>query len=115
MKREYSKLKIWLKNRRVEEAPSNLAVLGRYILTPEIFEYLRDLKPGYGGELQLTDTLRDMCKETVIYAYLYSGKRYDIGDKLEWLKANVKIALKDNELGEGFKKWLNDLIVQCKD
>jgi len=96
---------------KAEEAPSDLAVLGRYILTPEIFNYLRDLKPGYGGEIQLTDALRAMCRETVIYACLYTGKRYDIGDKLEWLKANVEIALRDNELGEGFKKWLNELRV----
>ncbi len=97
---------------KAEEAPSNLAVLGRYILTPEIFEYLRNLKPGYGGELQLTDALRDMCGDIAIYAYLYSGKRYDIGNKLEWLKANVEIALRDEELGEEFKKWLNELTVR---
>ena len=84
-------------------------MLGRYILTPEIFEYLRNLKPGYSGELQLTDALRDMCGNIAIYAYLYSGKRYDIGNKLEWLKANVEIALRDEELGEEFKKWLNEL------
>ena len=94
---------------KVKEAPSDLAILGRYILTPGIFKYLRNLKPGYGGELQLTDALREMCKNVAIYAYLYSGKRYDIGNKVEWLKANVEIALRDKELGEEFKKWLRDI------
>lgn len=94
---------------KMEEAPSNLAVLGRYILTPEIFDYLRDLKPGYGGEIQLTDALRDMCRYTPVYAYLYSGKRYDIGNKIEWLKANVEIALRDEEVGEEFGKWLSTI------
>jgi len=90
---------------KAEEAPSNLAVLGRYILTPEIFDYLRELKPGYGGEIQLTDALRLMCKDRDIYGMLYTGKRYDIGNKLEWLKANVELALRDEELGEKFKNW----------
>jgi len=93
---------------KAEEAPSNLAVLGRYILTPEVFDYLRDLKPGYGGEIQLTDALRLMCKDRDIYGMLYTGKRYDIGNKLEWLKANVELALRDEELGEKFKNWLLD-------
>ncbi len=94
---------------KVEEAPSNLAIIGRYILTPEIFEYLRTLEPGYGGEIQLTDALRLMCKDFDVYGILYEGKRYDIGNKLEWLKANVELALKDDELGEEFKKWLERL------
>lgn len=94
---------------RVEEAPSDLAVLGRYILTPEIFDYLKNLKPGYGGEIQLTDALRDMAKEKEVYGMLYTGRRYDIGNKLEWLKANVEIALRDGELGREFKDWLANL------
>jgi len=71
---------------KIENAPSNLVILGRYILTPEIFNYLRDLKPGYGGEIQLTDALKLMCKNHKIYGILYPGKRYDIGNKLEWQK-----------------------------
>jgi len=91
---------------KVDEAPSNLVILGRYILTPKIFDYLRDLKPGYGGEIQLTDALKLMCKNHKIYGILYPGKRYDIGNKLDWLKANVELALKDKELGKDFKNWL---------
>ena len=107
IEREIYKIEDLVEKPKVKEAPSNLAVLGRYILTPRIFEYLRDLKPGYGGELQLTDALRNMCKDVAVYAYLYSGKRYDIGNKVEWLKANFEIALRDKELGEEFKKWLS--------
>jgi len=91
---------------RVEKAPSNLAVLGRYILTPEIFSYLENLKPGYGGEIQLTDALREMCRVEEIYGMLYTGRRYDIGNKLEWLKANVELALNDEELGAEFKNFV---------
>ncbi|MDI3501047.1 MAG: UTP--glucose-phosphate uridylyltransferase [Thermoanaerobacter sp.] len=94
---------------KVEEAPSNLAIIGRYILLPEIFDYLKDLKPGYGGEIQLTDALRLMCRDFDVYGILYNGRRYDIGNKLEWLKANVELALEDEELGEEFKKWLMKL------
>jgi len=94
---------------RIEEAPSNIAILGRYILTPEIFDYLRDLKPGYGGEIQLTDALSLMCRDLEVYGMLYNGRRYDIGNKLEWLKANVEIALSDEELGREFREWLANL------
>ncbi|MBO8183460.1 MAG: UTP--glucose-1-phosphate uridylyltransferase [Archaeoglobus sp.] len=96
---------------KVEEAPSNLAVIGRYILSPKIFEYLKKVGVGYGGEIQLTDALREMCRQDGLYAYLYLGKRYDIGNKLEWLKANVELALRDKEIGEEFKKWLKTLIL----
>ncbi len=90
----------------VDEAPSNLAIIGRYILNPDLFDYLEKIKPGNGNELQLTDALNLMCKEKEIYAMLYNGKRYDIGNKLDWLKANVEIALKDQEFGRSFKDWL---------
>jgi len=94
---------------RIEEAPSNIAILGRYILTSEIFDYLRVLEPGYDGEIQLTDALRLMCRDLEVYGMLYNGKRYDIGNKLEWLKANVEIALSDEELGREFREWLANL------
>ncbi|HHI01066.1 MAG TPA: UTP--glucose-1-phosphate uridylyltransferase GalU [Thermococcus litoralis] len=90
----------------IEKAPSNIATIGRYILTPEIFDYLKETKPGYGGEIQLTDALRMMAKDMALYGYLYPGRRYDIGNKLEWLKANVELALGDAELGKAFKEWL---------
>jgi UTP--glucose-1-phosphate uridylyltransferase len=97
---------------KVEEAPSDLAILGRYVLTPEVFEYLRKTKPGYGGEIQLTDALRLICRESEVYAYLYNGKRYDIGNKLDWLMANVEIALQDEEIGFEFGRWLEKLRLQ---
>jgi len=100
------KIEDMIEKPRIEDAPSNIAILGRYILTPEIFDYLRDLKPGYGGEVQLTDALRLMCRDVEVYGMLYNGRRYDIGNKLEWLKANVELALRDEELGDKFKKWL---------
>jgi len=89
----------------IEEAPSNIGTLGRYILTPEIFSYLRDLKPGHNGEIQLTDALKEMAKEKAVYGMLYKGRRYDIGNKLEWLKTNVELALEDEEF-KSFRKWL---------
>lgn len=89
----------------IREAPSNIGILGRYILTPEIFDYLEDLKPGYGQEIQLTDALRKMAREKELYGMIYKGRRYDIGNKLEWLKANVELALKDEEL-RNFREWL---------
>ena len=89
----------------IREAPSNIGILGRYILTPEIFDYLEDLKPGYGQEIQLTDALRKMAREKELYGMIYKGRRYDIGNKLEWLKANVELALKDEEL-KNFREWL---------
>lgn len=90
----------------VEDAPSSIGTLGRYIFTPEIFEYLDNLKPGHGNEYQLTDAMRDMAREIAIYAAIYEGKRFDIGNKIEWLKANIELALEDDELGEDLRKWL---------
>ncbi len=89
----------------IEEAPSNVGTLGRYVLTPEIFGYLDSLEPGLGGEYQLTDAIRDMARDMAVYAAVYEGKRFDIGNKLEWLKANVEMAMRDEELKE-FGEWL---------
>jgi len=94
----------------VEEAPSNLAILGRYILTPEIFECLKETKPGKGGEIQLTDAMRILNKREKMYAYLFKGKRYDIGNKIDWLKANIELALKD----EGLKEEINGFILSLE-
>jgi len=80
-----------------EEAPSNLAVMGRYILPPEIFDCIRETKPGYGGEIQLTDALQILMKEQKIYAYRFEGKRFDLGNKFDWLKTNIEIALRREE------------------
>ena len=92
-----------------EDAPSNLAVIGRYILTPTVFETLSDIKPGAGGELQLTDGLRGLLKREKMYAYVYEGRRHDTGDKLGFLKATVEFALKRDDLGGAFRQYLKDL------
>jgi len=92
-----------------EEAPSNLAIIGRYILTPRVFEILADTPHGTGGELQLTDGLRALLKEQRIYAYVYEGRRHDTGDKLGFLKATVEFALKRPGLGEQFREYLKEL------
>ncbi|MCL4457857.1 MAG: UTP--glucose-1-phosphate uridylyltransferase GalU [Nitrospirae bacterium] len=89
-----------------EKSPSNLAIIGRYILTPDIFGILEKQKPGAGGEIQLTDALKIMVKKTPIYGYLIKGKRYDAGDKIGYLKATVDFALKNRELSRDFKNYL---------
>ncbi|HMK21205.1 MAG TPA: UTP--glucose-1-phosphate uridylyltransferase GalU [Terriglobales bacterium] len=94
---------------KAEEAPSKLAIIGRYILTPRLFEILADTPHGSGGELQLTDALRALLREQRIYAYVYEGKRYDAGDKLGFLKATVELALKRPELAERFRDYLKNL------
>jgi UTP--glucose-1-phosphate uridylyltransferase len=92
-----------------QEAPSNLAIIGRYILTPAIFEVLGRTQTGSGGELQLTDGLRLLLKQEKIYAYVYEGKRHDTGDKLGFLKATVEFALKREDLGGPLKEYLRGL------
>jgi UTP--glucose-1-phosphate uridylyltransferase len=94
---------------RPEDAPSNLAVIGRYILTPTVFETLSDLKAGAGGELQLTDGLRQLLKKEKIYGYVFDGKRHDTGDKLGFLKATVEFALKRSDLGGPLRQYLKSL------
>lgn len=93
----------------LKDAPSNLAVIGRYILTPTVFETLSDIKPGAGGELQLTDGLRALLKREKMYAYVYEGRRHDTGDKLGFLKATVEFALKREDLGGEFREYLKGL------
>ena len=94
---------------RMEEAPSNLAIIGRYILTPRIFEVLDRTPLGTGGELQLTDGMRLLLKKEKIFGYRYEGKRHDAGDKLGFLKATVEFALKRQELGPQFREYLKGL------
>jgi UTP--glucose-1-phosphate uridylyltransferase len=91
------------------DAPSNLAVIGRYILTPTIFETLSNIRPGSGGELQLTDGLRGLLQREKLYAYVYEGRRHDTGDKLGFLKATVEFALKREDLGGPFREYLKNL------
>ena len=94
---------------KVEEAPSDIGIIGRYILTPEIFAYIEELKPGRNGEIQLTDALKVMSMEKTVYGMIFKGRRYDIGDKTEWLKANIELALENKNFQE-FKKWLKGKI-----
>lgn len=94
---------------RLAEAPSNLAIIGRYILTPAIFEVLDETPLGAGGELQLTDAMRLLLKQEKIYGYRYEGRRHDAGDKLGFLKATVEFALKRPELSRQFREYLKSL------
>jgi len=90
-----------------EEAPSNIAIVGRYVLTPEIFDALREVKPGKGGEIQLTDALRILLnKGTEIYGKKVEGRRYDVGDKFGFIKANIELALKREELKLKLEEYL---------
>jgi UTP--glucose-1-phosphate uridylyltransferase len=91
------------------EAPSNLAIIGRYVLTPEVFESLQAIDPGSGGEIQLTDALRHLLRSRPIYAYRFEGTRYDAGDKLGFLKATVEFALARHDLGCAFREYLKGL------
>ena len=92
------------------EAPSELAILGRYIIEPEIFDILAGTAPGAGGEIQLTDALKELARGKTMYAYNFEGKRYDVGDKLGYLAATVEYALKRDDLAEEFKQYLKDLV-----
>jgi len=92
-----------------DKAPSNLAITGRYVLPPEIFECLESTQPGAGGEIQLTDALRLLAREMGLWAYIYEGTSYDAGDKLGFLKATVEIGMKNQEFGEEFRNYLRSL------
>lgn len=92
-----------------EKAPSNLAIIGRYILPPEIFDILEDLPPGALGEIQLTDALRSLLNSSALFACEIKGGLYDAGDKLGFLKATVELALKNPELGDAFRRYLKEL------
>ena len=100
------KVKDMVEKPSVEEAPSNIAILGRYIITPAIFEILENQKPGKGGEIQLTDALQTLAEQEAIYAYNFEGRRYDVGDKLGFLEATVDFALKRPELRDDFIAFL---------
>ncbi|KJZ83787.1 hypothetical protein ClosIBUN13A_CONTIG92g01220 [Clostridium sp. IBUN13A] len=93
----------------VDEAPSNTAILGRYIVTPKIFDILDNTKPGKGNEIQLTDALLELIKEEAMYAYNFEGKRYDVGDKLGFLEATVEYALRKPEIRDDFIKYLRGM------
>ena len=92
-----------------EEAPSNVAILGRYIITPEVFGYLEKTKPGAGGEIQLTDALKALAVEQGMYAYDFEGRRYDVGDRLGYLEATVEFALRREDLKDEFYRYLQKI------
>ena len=94
----------------VDETPSRMAVLGRYIISPAIFSILSETKPGKGGEIQLTDALKVLAQREAVYAYDFEGKRYDLGDKLGFLQATVEFALRRADLGADFKAYLKALV-----
>jgi len=97
---------------RLGEAPSTLAILGRYIINPEIFRILRDTQPGSGQEIQLTDALKVLATEQAMYAYSFEGTRYDVGDRMGYLKATVDFALQRPDVREEFRSYLEETI--CK-
>lgn len=99
---------------RLNEAPSDLAIIGRYILTPDIFDILEGVGPGKGGEIQLTDALCVLLKKRPIIGYLFTGKRYDAGDKIGYLKATIDFALKNPQVSEQLKKYLIEVIEGLK-
>lgn len=105
-----SKVKGLVEKPTDKEAPSNIAILGRYIITPRIFSLLENAETGAGGEIQLTDALIKLRKEEDIYAYEFEGKRYDIGDKLGFLQANVEYALRDAALKDDFMEYLKSIV-----
>lgn len=94
----------------VEDAPSRMAVLGRYVITPAIFDILAHTLPGKGNEIQLTDALKVLAQRQPVYAYDFEGIRYDLGDKLGFLKATVEFALRRKDLGDEFRSYLQDIV-----
>jgi UTP--glucose-1-phosphate uridylyltransferase len=97
-----------------EDAPSNLAIIGRYVLKPDVFGVLEDTPPGKGGEIQLTDALERMAQDPAefggVYGVVFRGRRYDTGDKLDYIKAIVQLATDREDLGADLKPWLQDFV-----
>ena len=91
-------------------APSNLCIIGRYVLTPDIFDHLDRTRPGRGGEIQLTDALRAQCADGPIRALAFSGPRYDVGAKEDYMRANVELAARHADLGPAFREFLTDFV-----
>ena len=100
------KVKDLVEKPALEQAPSRIAILGRYILTPAIFSYLETQEPGAGGEIQLTDGLKRLAKNEAMYAYIFKGHRYDVGTKIGFLQANIEFALRNPEVTEDLKNYL---------
>lgn len=103
------KIRNMVEKPKAADAPSNLAIIGRYVLTPEIFSCIEMVEPGSGGEIQLTDGLKRMLQDRPIYGLKFEGKRFDAGDKLGFLKATVEFALEREDLGPAFREYLKTL------
>lgn len=108
------KVKDMVEKPNIEEAPSNIAILGRYIITPAIFEILETQAPGKGGEIQLTDALKTLADHEAIYAYNFEGRRYDVGDKLGFLEATIDFALKRDNLKDGLMEYMKNIVEHNK-
>ena len=106
------KVKDMVEKPSVESAPSNIAILGRYIINPSIFEILENQEPGKGGEIQLTDALKTLSTQEAIYAYNFEGRRYDVGDKFGFLEATIDFALKRDELREDLLNYMKDIVAK---
>jgi UTP--glucose-1-phosphate uridylyltransferase len=96
------------------EAPSNLAAIGRYILTPEIFDCIRAIEPGVAGEVQLTDAINLLAQQQAVYAWVFEGGRFDVGNKLDYLKATIELAIDRDDIGEDLGTYLADLVQRKK-
>jgi UTP--glucose-1-phosphate uridylyltransferase len=106
----YTQIKDLVEKPDPAEAPSNLAVIGRYIISPEIFDILERQKPGRGGEIQLTDALRVLNRDFPMAAFPIQGRRYDVGDKFGYIEATLELALQRDELGDAVKQYLTELV-----
>ncbi|WP_353894453.1 UTP--glucose-1-phosphate uridylyltransferase GalU [Proteinivorax hydrogeniformans] len=104
------KVKDLVEKPAAEDAPSNIAIMGRYIINPEIFDILENTKPGKGNEIQLTDALKELATKEAMYAYIFEGRRHDVGDKQGFLQATVEFALKREDLREDFLNYLVDIV-----
>jgi len=104
------KVKDMVEKPSVEEAPSNVAILGRYIITPAIFDILENQAPGKGGEIQLTDALKTLGNQEAIYAYNFEGRRYDVGDKFGFLEATIDFALKRDNLRDDLINYMRKVV-----
>ncbi|MGL5614723.1 MAG: UTP--glucose-1-phosphate uridylyltransferase GalU [Sarcina sp.] len=102
------KVKDLVEKPKKEEAPTNVAILGRYIITPAIFDILDKTKPGKGGEIQLTDALKTLIEQEAMYAYVFEGRRYDVGSKQGFLEATIEYALRKPEIKDEFMEYLNE-------
>ena len=107
------KVKDMVEKPAVVDAPSRLAVLGRYVITAEIFRILDHTAPGKGGEIQLTDALKVLARQQDMYAYDFIGRRYDVGDKQGYLEAQVEYAMRRDDLAEKFREYLKGIVGKC--